>query len=200
MTHKRVFYVSGKTGYGKTALSSTICKCYGTDLAGSHFFQSSAGVGGVVNYISSMIQSMASGLSRTCPMYMTYLADQYKHDPKFIDTVLCTNNWQGLYRLLLKNPLTDLYSACRTSRRRYMFVLDALNECRPNDWVHIKKFIEQFIQDLPSSFKLFVTMHPQYHAQFIPNMQDDIDGVLLENRYWVNQHIKDVEIYLARYK
>ena len=201
MTDKRVFYVTGRTGYGKTALSATICKSYSTDVAGSHFFQSALGVRNATNSVFNMVLSLSSGLCRACPMYMAYITQQYKHDPTIIDRVLRSKHWEDLYQVLFKKPLDDLYSddgACRTNRRRYMFVLDALNECRSNDWPHVKAFIAMFVRDLPSTFKLFVTLHSLNYPHLVPNLQDDIDGVMLENRAWINRHVKDVEIYLAR--
>ena len=202
MTDKQIFYVTGRTGYGKSALSATLCKCYSSDVAASHFFQKSAGPRAAVNCIASMIESLASGLCKTCPMYLSHITDQYKQDPAVFNTVLRNKNWHGLYKVLLSDPLHHLYSsggACCGSRRRYMFVIDALDECRPNDWAPIKSFLELFVKELPSSFKIFVTTHSQHHAQLVPNQMDDIEGILLENRSWINRHIKDVEVYLARY-
>lgn len=202
MSHSRVFYVTGQKGYGKTALSATICKCYSTVVSSSHFFISTKEQSSVRNTVSGMIQAIASDLCFSCPLYQDYLTEEFNQNyNKFVST-LKKGDWRQLYDLLLKQPLCTLFNkggACFNSKRRHLMVVDGLDECRPAEWANLRSFIEAFVKDLPNCFRLFVTTHSQYHLQLVPCNLDLVEGLIMENRAWINRHIKDIEVYLSRY-
>lgn len=76
-TEKRLYFLCGKQGTGKTALSSAVCKLHNYDIIASHFFNASLGNTAVNNTLNGMIQAIASGMCRSMPEYVNWLDDKY---------------------------------------------------------------------------------------------------------------------------
>ncbi len=193
-SEKRLFVLGGRQGTGKTALASAICKLHNHDVIASHFFSS----GGISNDANSLVQSLASDLCKTLPEYLNYLDDKFGSCDL---TSRLSKTWKESYELLLKEPLQTLYGRGKPANpnlRRKLLVIDALDECKSQDWNELSSFIESFIKDLSGSLCLLVSVRSKHVGSLITQNDPDIlEGLKLEDRAWINRHIKDIEIYLT---
>ena len=53
------------------------------------------------------------------------------------------------------------------------------------------------LQDISISFCMYVSVRSRHFSDVILVDEDTVEGVRLEDRLWMNRHIKDVEIYLS---
>ncbi|KAK2142119.1 hypothetical protein LSH36_995g01101 [Paralvinella palmiformis] len=198
--NKRLIVIAGKQGSGKTAFASAICKLYGQHQVACHFFGDARHPGAASNRLNGLIQNLAYDLCHSLPEYLNYLDDR-------IGSVdmggLLNEDWRMNYDTLLKRPLQFLYGKGKSkgSDRRPLIVIDALDECLEADWKDLRAFVAAFLADLSTSFCLFVTVRSKYLGELIPPLspddQDSTEGIRLEDRAWINWHIKDIEIYLS---
>ena len=192
---KRVFYLAGKQGAGKTAIAATVCKLYNYDVIANHFC--SAEQGDVfMNEMNGVVQSIAAGLCRTMPEYLNWLDDKYGSQTQIPNL----GNWQNSYNALLKEPLQALYGVGKNvdlTLAPKIIIIDGLDEMRQSDWSEFKQFQTQFVADLPPAFRLFFTLRLKFFNNLVVLDQDKVEGIRLEDRSTCNRHIKDIEIYLS---
>ena len=196
-TEKRISFIGGKQGSGKTALSSAICKLHNHDVVARHFFDAST-KDSTRNSLNGMIHQISHDLCLTVPEYLNYLDD--KLSEKDVKAEL-SKSWKDSYELLLREPLQELYGVGKTASpnlKRKLIIIDGLDECKQDDWSDIKVFLSNFVKDFSSSLCVFVTVRSKFAGQVIPSVdQDLIEGFRFEDRAWVARHIKDIEIYLS---
>ena len=197
---KRLLILAGKHGSGKTALASAVCKLYNQHLVGCHFFDSSQGAHSWNNRLNGLIQNLAHNLCQTLPEYLNYLDDNVS-SVNF--NSLLSKGWRENYKLLLKEPLQSLFGAgdAKTKDYRHCIVVDALDECSELDWSDLRTFIHTFMKDMSNSFCVFVTVRNKHSSSIIPELSPDDEEmsecIRLEDRVWINRHIKDIEVYLS---
>ncbi len=127
---KRLFFLAGKSGAGKTAMAATMCKLYGSDVIANHFFDSSRGAS-QGNHVTGLIQSLAADMCRTFPEYLTYLNETYGGNAELLANQL-SGDWERVYHVLLKDPITGVFGSgpkaspgryrCNDSRRHPSFL------------------------------------------------------------------------------
>ena len=193
-TDKSIFFLSGKTGTGKTAMAAQVCKLYGSNVIASHFFDKSLG-DNKCNTVDGLIQSVAADMCKTLPGYAKYLADKFG-GASLTDSL--NGHWMSAYRTLIKEPLTTLYGAKSSrSARRHMIVIDGLDEASSSQWTEMKLFLNTCMQELPACICIAVTVRSRSIASLVPFSEDLVEGVRLEDRAMQVQHIKDIEVYMS---
>lgn len=195
---KKLYFVAGKQGSGKTALSAAVCKLHSSQMAATHFFNADEG-SAVKNTATGLIQSIASEMCKTVPEYLIYMEEKYRSD--FSEISSCaTGDWRNAYDTLLKNPLNAIFGkghAGKGSGHRQVISIDGLDESERSQWNDVKAFLGAFMKDISHCLCMFVTVRTKYCSQLLPTDVDLIEGVSLEDRAWINRHIKDIEIYLT---
>ena len=76
-------------------------------------------------------------------------------------------------------------------------MVDAIDELQESEWNDLKEFLNLFMTDLSPCISLFVTCRARYLSNLVVYNEDLMEGVRLEDRAWVNRHIKDIEIYIS---
>ena len=175
---KRIFYLSGREGAGKTAMASTICKLYGANVIGEHFFNAASGPSSPANHVTGLIQSLAADMCRTCPEYQQYLRDQYGSMGAGFKSKLY-GGWESLYELLLKAPLTALYGGPKTplGGRRRLIVIDGLDEVDRDEWDQVKAFLTAYIRDMSPTVGLLATVRTDAFSSVMPLDEDLVEGM-----------------------
>ena len=193
---KRFYYIAGQQGTGKTALSTAVCKLYNYDIAACHFFDSSQGQC-LHNSMNGLIQAIASGMCSTMPEYINWLDDKYGQTDL---AAKLSTSWQESYKILLKEPIQDLYGIGKSASphaKRRLIVIDGLDEMDPENYKSFKSFTTAFMKDISAAFCLFVTVRLKRFTELITVDEDTMEGIKFEDRAWMNRHIKDIEIYLS---
>ncbi len=106
---KRLFFLAGKSGSGKTAMGATICKLYGSDVIANHFFNADLG-DSEDNHMTGLIQSLAADMCRNFPEYLAYMDDTYGGTPGLLESQL-SGEWQNYYNVLIKDPITAVFGS-----------------------------------------------------------------------------------------
>ncbi|ELT86998.1 hypothetical protein CAPTEDRAFT_205020, partial [Capitella teleta] len=140
---KKVFFLCGKQGSGKTALASTICKLHNHDVAARHFFSVRSG-NSINNQTVGLILSISRDLCQVLPEYLNYLDDNVSED--VIENV-AKESWIDAYEILLKWPLKALYGSDPHAppEKRKLIVIDSLDEATFTEWTSLKQFFERFL-------------------------------------------------------
>lgn len=173
---KRIFYLGGREGSGKTAMASTICKLYGGNIIGEHFFSSGEG-DKPESHVSGLIQSLAADMCRTWPEYQQYLTDQYGSMGPGFRTKL-TGDWESLYKLLLKEPLTAIYGGGKAPLvgRRKLIVIDGLDEVPEYQWSDVKAFLTSYMKDMSPNVCIFATVRTEVFSSLMPVDENYVEG------------------------
>ena len=184
-TEKRIYFIGGKEGSGKTALSSAICKLYSNAAVASYFCNRN----GAHNSLNTLIQALASNLFTTMPEYLNWMDDKYASD-NLKDRL--ASSWTDSYKILLKEPLQALYGSGNVSGgvKRRVFVIDGVNQLPVAEWPDVKKFLNQLMKDLPACLCVFVTCRTDDFAKLVPVDFELTEGIGLEDKSWSNRHIK----------
>ena len=189
---KTLFYLAAQSGTGKTAASSAVCKLFPRELAAYHVFEKCKR-NDFYNTTNGLVQSVASSMLKSLPEYLNYMNG--KHGESDLKSQL-SKSWQDSYNLLIRDPLREIYA--NTTSQRHMIVIDALDEIPRPEWATLKEFLTRFTTDLPKSFCVYVSAQTKNLPQFITALHDEnVDGIRLDDRAWVNRHIKDIELYIA---
>jgi hypothetical protein len=201
---KTLFYITGQSGMGKTAASVAVCKVFSRELTACHLFDRNKRTD-FYNTANGLVQCLASSMLSSLPAYLDRMNSKYgESDLK----LLLSKSWLDSYNLLIRDPLRQIYGNRKPSgsgshhqqqqQQRHLFVVDSLDECSKADWTAVKDFVVRFTSDLPASFCLLVTTQTKNLSQFITAPNDDhVTGIGLDDRAWINRHIKDIELYLA---
>ena len=173
---KKIFYLGGKTGTGKTAMAATLCKLYGGDVIAEHFFNAHEG-DSLVNHIDGLIQSIAADLCRSCPEYLEYLTEKYG-DIGYGFRPKLAGGWESLYNLLLKEPLTAIYGGGKSppAGRRKIIVIDGLDECSQSEWADVKAFLTSYMKDMSPTVCIFATVRMEVFSNLMPLSEDFVEG------------------------
>lgn len=193
-TEKKLFFLSGKSGSGKTTMASTVCKLYGSDVVGCHFFDASLKQT-KLNTVDGLLQSLSVDMCKAVPEYHEYLQDKFSGVDIRSQLGL---SWRQTYNILFRDPLVTLYGSAQHDRdRRRLIVIDGADECSRGEWADLKAVLAAFMNDLPISICVFVACRTKYFGNLIPYDEDMVEGIRLEDRAWINRHIKDIEIYMS---
>jgi hypothetical protein len=193
-TDKKIFYLAGKSGSGKSSMAATVCKLHGSDVIASHFFSSSLGES-KVNTVDGLLQSLAADMCKAVPIYHNYLKEKFNGVDIRSQLGL---SWRQTYNILFRDPLNTLYGGKQHDNdRRRLIVIDAADECSQSEWADLKAILNAFMNDLPISICVFVTARTKFFGSVIPLDEDLVEGIRFEDRAMINRHIKDIEIYMS---
>lgn len=194
-SQKKIYFLSGKQGAGKSALASAVCKLLNHSVIARHFFDVCHG-SSLHNQTSGLVQSIAYDLCHVLPEYLNYLDDNLNEEAQS----RIESSWESAYDVLLKKPLQALYGAGKgasSNAKRRLIVIDSLDEVTFSEWSNMKIFFQRFIKDFSSSFCILATVRTKHSGAFNIQDEDNIEVLQFENRAWQSWHIKDVEIYLS---
>lgn len=198
-TQKRIYYITGKQGTGKTALCSAICKLQNNNVIASHFFKSSLGFT-VENRIIGLVLSLAGGMCHSLPEYVNWIDDKYcKKTPAEIAQSLKVP-WEEAYDMLLREPIQELFGCGRSYNShipRKLIVIDGVDEMYERDYEQFKKFVLMFVTDLSMAFCMLITVRSKKFSSLIDLNEHIMVGTRFEDRTNITWHIKDLEIYLS---
>ncbi|MCJ1423397.1 hypothetical protein MMC29_001280 [Sticta canariensis] len=118
---RRIYWLNGLTGTGKSTIARTIAREYlATGRLGASFFFSKGG--GDVGHAVKFFTTLAFQLAKTSPILKGYICDAVSANVDIKDQSLC-DQW----RQLILQPLSRLDE--NSSLSSYIFVIDALDEC-----------------------------------------------------------------------
>lgn len=109
---------------------------------------------------------------------------------------LLSRSWTDSYNLLIRDPIRQIYGNAPPAHR-HVIVIDSLDESPRAEWAALKDFLVSFTSDLPPSFLLLVTAQTKNLPQFVSATHENVEGIRLDDRAWINRHIKDIELYIA---
>lgn len=195
-TTKPFYYVVGLEGTGKSCLISAFFKLYDSYIVNLFVFDSRYPCG-----VCELIKSIANSLMHQIPEYlctMNSLIPETAAIPCGPDAT-----WLELYNFLLKKPLYQMYGDNRNEQRRKLVVIDALNECKKNEWNDLVKFMECFRNDFAKWFCMLVTCRTE-NIQLMPFVSErrsenyfTADGVDLDSKTWNGLHLTDLEMFFS---
>jgi hypothetical protein len=199
-SRRQFFVVLGRTGTGKTALSSAVCKIFSKRVTSCYFLtdRSSSGDGNA-RTMRSLLFTLAHGLMSTRPEYLSYLDEKFGSSR--LDEELKSLSWKQVYKTLIKEPLQLLYGSSTDAQRQshqVVVVIDALDECKPDEWQDLSLLFNGLRRDLSVTVRLLITCRSKYSASILgQSILTDSECFCLEDRSWINAHIKDIETYIA---
>lgn len=122
---EHIFWLSGLAGTGKSTIARTVSQQYFLQkrLGASFFFSRG---GGDTSHAGKLFTSFAVQLARTIPQVQRFISDAVIEQNDIASQSLC-DQW---HQLVLR-PLSKLDSS--SSLSRYVFIIDALDECDSKD-------------------------------------------------------------------
>ena len=185
-TKKRLYFIGGKEGSGKTALSSAICKLYSNAAVASYFCDKKTA------NINSMLQSIAADLFTTMPEYLNWMDDKYSSNVGELKAKLSENSWRTTYNVLLKEPFQALYGVGSDvpGAKRRVVILDGVDQLPAAQYADFKSLLTMLMKDLPNCINVFVTVTTDEFTKLVPIDYELTEGVGLEDKSWTNRHIK----------
>ncbi|KAF5852326.1 hypothetical protein GGP41_007754 [Bipolaris sorokiniana] len=117
-----IFWLSGLAGTGKSTIARTVARSYYDKqrLAASFFFSRG---GGDVGHAGKFVTSLAVQLARNVPVLKQHISDAVVERDDIASQSL-RDQWQHL----VLRPLSKLHEP-EAGQRRYIIVIDALDEC-----------------------------------------------------------------------
>ncbi|KAJ7511516.1 WD40-repeat-containing domain protein [Mycena galericulata] len=153
----QIFWLSGLSGTGKTAVSHTVCqRLHANGQLGASFFFSRDKADR--RRVASIIPTLAFQLASVNSMYRRKLCDVLKEHP---DAASRAQQYQ--FRELLLHPLQEL-----PSLPPYLIILDALDECDKERGTEGGDLIPLILRELPDSglnIKVLITSRPERSIQ-----------------------------------
>lgn len=158
---KRIFWLYGPAGAGKSAIAQTISEKFAQrlQLAASFFFARGQGRRGIVNHI---IATIAYQLTNSVPGIRGAIGRAVARDPSVIGLSLDVQ----IERLIVEPFLSFLSQSAILSHHRYLVIIDGLDECDGDDnqaglLLHISDLLHN--HNLPFTF--FITSRQERHIR-----------------------------------
>ncbi|KAF2857333.1 hypothetical protein K470DRAFT_238625 [Piedraia hortae CBS 480.64] len=161
---KRIMWLSGMAGTGKTTLARTVAKVMdsgGEFLVASFFFNRAVGDLGKLSYIvPTMAKQLTGELRSVAESIASVLAK---------DSQACEKHVGIQFQKLLKTPLELASDA--DSRTPMFFVIDSLDECDNTDDIEVVLLHLAKLVEIPSiDLRVLITSRPDYAKHFnFPN-------------------------------
>lgn len=178
---QRIFWITGKPGVGKSAISSWLCT-YRREIAAFHFCRH-----GHV-YKSDprkCVLSLAYQLSTQLPDYQNYLLKDIN-----LQNVINESDAKTMFDLLIVQPLSGSF---KKPDRLIVILIDALDEATVGNNNELAAFIASEFEKTPEWLRLIITSRPdpevEYWLRAVP--QFSIDQMSQENK-------KDLQSYLRQ--
>ena len=203
---KRICWLTGKAGMGKTAIAHTVCTLAHANnkimLGGSFFCSRSTGLAAQRD-VRCIVPTLAQLLARQSTRFSKALADELRRDPDILYQQVTEQVKHLLYIPLL---------AVKRSLVPILFVIDALDECsdRPtsemasNGESHriVSDMLEALVDLSNSSVKLpvrfLVTSRPETHIRDTPVSDVAFSSVLQLHTVNKQQVTADIRLYISR--
>ncbi|KAI6006864.1 hypothetical protein EDD15DRAFT_2153167, partial [Pisolithus albus] len=186
----QIFWLSGSSGTGKTAVSHTVCKkMHAHGQLGASFFFSRDEADR--RQLASIIPTLAFQLASVNSLYRRKLCDVLKAHP---DAPSRAQQYQ--LKELLLDPLKEV-----PSLPPYLIVLDALDECDKERAMEGGDLIPLILQELPNSglnIKVLITSRPERSIKDMFNARDIASYLVKEDiaSYLVKE---DIASYLTHH-
>ena len=154
--HTNVTVIQGQAGIGKSVLAAIVCKMVERKrkLAACHFLQQ---FNTLRNIPKMMFESLASQLCETIPGFQKQLEQSLQ---RIEEQEVSKMNNRELFEVLLDDPL----NSCNPPRNgNYMIVIDALDECEPNEKKELISALFNLnggLSSLPKWIKILITSRP----------------------------------------
>jgi len=97
--------VFAKQGFGRTAITSAVCKRHGHEVIARYFFDANRGVGGLFNHVRGLIQSIVSDMLRSLPEYLDYVVKAGGGTDGNGTALQLGTTWKEDYNQLIRDPL-----------------------------------------------------------------------------------------------
>jgi hypothetical protein len=151
---KRVFWISGGPGTGKSAISAKLCR-ERDYVAGHHFCDTTPGMADA----APLLRSLAYQLAGCLDGYREYL---HRLDPQ----LLHEDRDRVLFRTLFMTPFADGFIP---PLKALVLLVDGLDEASRSKWNDIAELISQEAERLPPWLRFLVTFRnePRQVSQFV---------------------------------
>ncbi len=176
--NRRVLWITGKAGIGKSALASWLCDRR-PEIAGSHYFR----YGNANRSDRRALTSLAYQLATQLPDYMNRL------NASVIDTISAETTVYGLFERLFIEPLSHGFPV---PERSVVLLIDALDEATEKGVNELASLIGTEFNRTPKWLRLIVTSRP--HETEINTALQSLDPWVLEAGCEANQ--EDIRTYL----
>ena len=170
---KRIFWLNGMAGTGKSTISRTLAKSFReTKLLGANFFFK-RGEGDRGNAMK-LFPTIARQLAMHVPQLATGLQSALAEDPGIAKKALKEQFDKLIYRPLLSLPSSG------SPVQILVIVIDALDECeRQSDIRLILRLLPQLQKSTTIRLKIFLTSRPETAIRLGFKEHDDHQGIIL---------------------
>ena len=187
---RKIFWLAGMAGTGKTSVALTLCQMLDSDadvLLGGSFFCSRTANVEARTYVRRVIPTLAALLARQSPKFAVELAAELRPN----SGVAGHQPVGEQIGPLLQRPLTALASEARP----IVFVIDALDECsNERELAELLTAISTFTCD--ANVKFILTSRPETHILGSPISDRDQNEILQLHTIETAEVTEDIRLYL----
>jgi len=187
---RRIFWLAGMAGTGKTSVAVTLCRMLDNDptvvLGGGFFCSRTANVEGRTD-VRRILPTLAVLLSRQSPKFAVALAAEIRPN----SGVAGYEPVSDQIGRLLQRPL----SALASETRPIVFVIDALDECaNAGELAELLLAITKF--RCAANVKFILTSRPETHILGGPISDRAQNGILQLHMIEVEEVTQDIRLYI----
>ncbi|KAF2859174.1 hypothetical protein K470DRAFT_277888 [Piedraia hortae CBS 480.64] len=165
---RRIFWLEGSAGTGKTTLARTVAR--NTDLergflVASFFFERGSGD---LGKLSSLVPTIAKQLSSKLPSVGKAIARALREDSQ-----TCEKHLEIQFERLLRKPLQNV--SIDDSTTPLLFVIDSLDECDDSDNIKTVLFqLAKLVNISTINLRVIITSRPDHAKKFVFHVNNHV--------------------------
>jgi hypothetical protein len=179
---------------GKSTIAAVTCKRFSEHFGACHFFQYN---NSRYNNPKFLLQSLASQLCHVIPEYKQNLTNNLLGNKA---QLLDDQNIEGLLSMLFNEPFSNVPN----QGKHFLIVIDALDECRPDEKQELVDLIDQHFHKFPRFIRFLITTRPE--TDIVRKLQElnplflepDDERNLKDLRYIFEDKLTTISKYVLR--